>query len=78
MFFAVAPVTSGIDADGREFAAFAPAFDGEDGDTEDVSDFADGQEVRKTGQTLIRHGRGVHLIHKITDESGEVKRGFSD
>jgi hypothetical protein len=33
LFFFVAAVTTGVDADGGEFAAFAPAFESERGDT---------------------------------------------
>lgn len=45
MFFFVTPVTAGVDADGGEFAAFAPAFDGEGRDAQDFGDFADGEEI---------------------------------
>jgi len=41
LFFAVAPVAAGVDADCGEFASFTPAFDGERGDTEEIGDFAD-------------------------------------
>ena len=44
-FFFVASVAAGIDADGRELATFAPAFDGESGDTEKGGDFGDGEEI---------------------------------
>mgnify|MGYP006910058621 CR=1 FL=1 len=47
LFFFVAAVSSGIDADSREFAAFAPAFEGKSGDTEDFGDFGDSQKVGK-------------------------------
>jgi hypothetical protein len=39
----VAAITAGIDADGGEFAAFAPAFEGEGGNTKDFGDFTDGE-----------------------------------
>lgn len=44
-FFFVAAVATRVDADGRQFAALAPAFDGEGGDSEDLGDFGDGEEV---------------------------------
>ncbi len=45
LFLAVAAVATTVDADGREFATFTPALDGEDGDTEEIGDFTDGEEV---------------------------------
>lgn len=47
LFFFVATVPTGVDADGGEFATFAPAFDGKGGDTKKVSDFTDGEKIRK-------------------------------
>ena len=47
LFFAIATVTTGVDSDGGEFASLAPALDGEDGDSKDVGDFTDGEEVRE-------------------------------
>ena len=44
-FFLVAAVASRIDANGREFAAFAPAFDGKSGNTENGGYFGDGQKI---------------------------------
>jgi len=43
--FFVASVTSGVDTNGGEFAAFAPAFDGESGDAEKLGDFGDGEKI---------------------------------
>jgi len=43
--FFVAAVTSGIDANGGKFAAFAPTFDGESGNTENGGNLGDGQKV---------------------------------
>jgi hypothetical protein len=41
LFFFVATVTSGVDTDGGELATFAPALDGEGGNTENFGDFGD-------------------------------------
>ncbi len=41
-FFFVAAVASGVDANCWEFASFAPPFDGEWGDSENFSNFANG------------------------------------
>lgn len=46
LFLLVPAVTAGVDADGGELAALAPAFDGEGRDSEEVGDFADGKKVR--------------------------------
>ncbi len=45
MFFFVAAVTTGVDADGREFAALTPTLKSEGGDPEQVGDFADSKEI---------------------------------
>ena len=45
--FFVATITSRVDADSGEFAAFAPAFDSESGNTEDLGNFRDGEKVRE-------------------------------
>lgn len=45
MLFSVAAVAAGVDADGGEFAALAPAFDSEGRDAKDLSNFAHGEEV---------------------------------
>ncbi len=42
-FFFVSSVAPRVDADGREFASFAPAFDGEWGDSEDFGNFTDSE-----------------------------------
>ena len=47
MFFFVAAIAARVDADSGEFAAFAPAFEGKRGDTEEVGNFANGQKVGK-------------------------------
>ena len=41
-FLFVAAVTTGIDTDWYELAAFTPAFDSESGDAKDGGDFFDG------------------------------------
>ena len=45
LLFFVAAVTATVDADRGEFAAFAPAFEGEGRDTEEIGDFADSEEI---------------------------------
>ena len=45
LFFFVATVATGVDADGGEFATLAPTFEGERGDTEEIGNFADGKQV---------------------------------
>jgi len=45
--FFVAPVASGVDTNSREFAAFAPTFDGEGGDAEKLGNLGDGEKIRK-------------------------------
>ena len=42
-FFFVAAVTTRVDSYGDEFAAFAPAFDGQSGDAQDGGDFFDSE-----------------------------------
>ncbi len=44
-FFFVSPVASGIDTDGGQFAAFAPAFDSESGNAQKFGNFGDGEKV---------------------------------
>ena len=41
LFFFVAAVTTRVDTDGGEFAAFAPALESEGGDAQEIGDFAD-------------------------------------
>ena len=53
--FFVAAVATGIDADGREFAAFAPALDGKGRDAENLGDFADGEEIRQVFEAKLDH-----------------------
>ena len=69
-FFAVAAVATAVDADGRQFAAFAPALDGEGGDTEKFSDLRDSKKVRKVFEIKVAFG---HLIYKVTVKSNSVK-----
>ena len=45
--FFVAAVTAGVNPNGGKFAPFAPTFEGEGGDAEDIGDFADGEQVGK-------------------------------
>ncbi len=47
MFFLVATVTTGVDADSGELAAFAPALKGEGRDAEEIGNFADSKEIRE-------------------------------
>jgi len=51
--FFIATVTPGVDADSRKFTAFAPAFDCQCGNTEDLGNFGDGQEVGEIVQIKI-------------------------
>lgn len=45
LFFLVAAVTSGVDADGGKFTAFAPTLDGEGRNTENFGYFGDSEKV---------------------------------
>ena len=44
-FFFVAAVAAGVDADGRQFASFAPSFNSQNGNPENLGDFFDGQKI---------------------------------
>lgn len=50
-FFAVAAVTTSIDTDGGKFASFAPAFDGELGNSQQVGNFGHGHQIGKVVDT---------------------------
>lgn len=57
-FFFVSAVTTGVDANSREFTSFSPAFDGESRDAEKGGDFGDGQKIWEIGQINI-FGSGI-------------------
>lgn len=44
-FFFVATITAGVDANGGQFAPFAPALQGKGRNTEDVGDFTNGEKI---------------------------------
>jgi hypothetical protein len=47
LFFFIASVTTRVNANGGEFASFAPAFDGKRRDAKNLGDFADGEKIRQ-------------------------------
>ena len=52
-FFFVAAITAGVDANGREFASFAPALNGESRDTEKSGHFGNCQQIGEIGKIQI-------------------------
>lgn len=54
--FFVAAVSSGIDTNSWQFATFAPALDGEHRDTENLSNFTNGEQIWQVGKVyVVRH-----------------------
>ena len=54
--FLVASVAAGVYPNGGEFTTFAPAFDGEGGDTEKLGNFGDGEKVREVVKIKLFFG----------------------
>jgi hypothetical protein len=61
LFFFIASVATAVNADSGELAPFAPAFEGERGDTEEVGNFADGEQVREIFEIQFGLDRRSHM-----------------